>query len=115
MPEFVRTISWLKAAQKDFAEFPHEVQIDMTTALTDAARGGKADTAKPFKGAGSGVFEIAIKHRGNAFRAIYVVQIGAALWVVDAFQKKSKRGIKIPQMDVDRIKQRIKRLKEALR
>ena len=87
----------------------------MTTALTDAARGRKADTAKPFKGAGSGVFEIAIKHRGNAFRAIYVVQIGAALWVVDAFQKKSKRGIKIPQMDVDRIKQRIKRLKEALR
>ena len=44
----VRTISWLKAAQKDFAEFPLEVQIDMTTALTDAARGGKADTAKPF-------------------------------------------------------------------
>ena len=43
------------------------------------------------------------------------VQIGEALWVVDAFQKKSKSGIKTPQVDVDRIKERIKRLKEALR
>ncbi|MBR0867868.1 type II toxin-antitoxin system RelE/ParE family toxin [Bradyrhizobium diazoefficiens] len=115
MPELVRTISWLKAARKDFEEFPREVQLDMLTALTVAARGGKADIAKPFKGVGSGVFEIALKHRGDAFRAIYAVQIGDDLWVVDAFQKKSKSGIKTPQMDVDRIKERIKRLKEALR
>ena len=38
------------------------------------------------------MFEIALKHRGDAFRAIYAVQIGEALWVVDAFQKKSKSG-----------------------
>ena len=87
----------------------------MLTALGVAARGGKADTAKPIKGVGSGVLEIALRHRGDAFRAIYAVQIGAALWVVDAFQKKSKNGIKTPQVDVDRIKERIKRLKEALR
>jgi len=114
MPD-VRPISWLKAAEKEFLTFPPEVQLDMRTALTIAARGGKADTAKPFKGVGSGVFEIALKHRGDAFRAIYAVQIGAALWVVDAFQKKSKSGIKTPQVDVNRIKERIKRLKEALR
>lgn len=87
----------------------------MLVALTIAARGGKADTAKPFKGMDGGVFEIALKHRGDAFRAIYAVQIGDDVWVVDAFQKKSKSGIKTPQMDVDRIKERLKRLKEALR
>lgn len=87
----------------------------MLTALGIAAAGGKADTAKPFKGVDGGVFEIALKHRGNVFRAIYAVQIGADLWVVDAFQKRSKSGIKTPQVDVDRIKERIKRLKEALR
>ena len=114
MPD-LRPISWLKAAEREFRTFPYEAQIDIRTALTIAARGGKADIAKPFKGAGSGVFEIALRHRGNAFRAIYAVQIGAALWVVDAFQKKSKSGIKTPQVDVDRIKERIKRLKEALR
>jgi len=87
----------------------------MLAALTIAARGGKADTAKPFKGVDGGVFEIALKHRGDAFRAIYAVQVGDDVWVVDAFQKKSKSGIKTPQMDVDRIKERLKRLKEALR
>jgi phage-related protein len=79
-----------------------------------ATRGGKADTAKPFKGVDGGVFEITLKHRGNAYRVIYAVQLGVDLWVIDAFQKKSKTGIKTPQMDVDRIRQRIKRLKEAL-
>jgi phage-related protein len=64
---------------------------------------------------GSGVLEIPIRHRGDAFRAIYAVQIGEDIWVIDAFQKKSKTGIKTPQMDVDRIKQRLKRLKEMLR
>ena len=80
-----------------------------------AARGGKADTAKPFKGVEGGVFEIALKHRGNAYRVIYAVQLGDALWVIDAFQKKSKTGIKTPQVDVNRIRERVKRLKEALR
>jgi phage-related protein/predicted XRE-type DNA-binding protein len=81
--------------------------------LTISAEGGKADIAKPFKGVDGGVFEIALKHRGNAYRTIYAVQIGNDLWVIDAFQKKSKSGIKTPQMDVDRIKERLKRLKEA--
>jgi phage-related protein len=116
MPEYERRISWLKvAALKDFQEFPRGAQIDIATALTEAERGSKADTAKPFKGVGSGVFEIAIRHRGDAFRAIYAVQIGEDIWVIDAFQKKSKSGIKTPQMDVDRIKQRLSRLKEVLR
>ena len=115
MADLLRPISWLKAAEKEFRTFPREVQIDIATALGYAARGGKADTAKPFKSVDGGVFEIALKHRGNAFRAIYAVQIGTALWVIDAFQKKSKSGIKTPQVDVDRIKERVKRLKEALR
>jgi phage-related protein len=110
-----RSIRWLKAARKDFEAFPGEVQLEMMRALTVAAAGEKADIAKPFKGVDGGVFEIAVKHRGDAFRSIYTVQIGDDVWVVDAFQKKSKSGIKTPQMDVNRIKERIKRLREALR
>lgn len=87
----------------------------METALDIAARGGKADTAKPFKGVDGRVFEIALNHRGDAFRSIYAVQLGVDVWVIDAFQKKSKQGIKTPQVDVDRIKERLKRLKESLR
>lgn len=86
----------------------------MLDALTIAAEGGKSDKAKPFKGVEGGVFEIALKHRGDAFRTIYAVRIGEAIWVIHAFQKKSKSGIKTPQMDVDLIRDRLKRLKEIL-
>lgn len=111
----MRSVSWIKAAQKEFMAFPEAVREDMIVALNDAARGLMPDTAKPFKGVGSGVFEIALRHQGDAFRAIYAVQIGAAVWVIDAFQKKSKSGIKTPQMDVDRIRERLKQLREALK
>lgn len=84
-------------------------------ALTIAAEGGKADIAKPMKGLGSGVFEVALSYRGNAFRVVYAVQIGDDVWVVHAFQKKSTQGIKTQKGDIDLIKDRLKRLKEMLR
>ena len=109
-----RAISWLRAAKNAFEDFPAEVRLEAERALTVAAEGSKADKAQPFKGVEGGVFEIALKHRGDAYRVLYALQLGDAIWVVDAFQKKSKSGIKTPQMDVDRIKQRVKRLREAL-
>lgn len=87
----------------------------MLDALTVAAEGGKSDKAKPFKGVDGGVFEIALKYRGDAFRTLYAVKVGADIWVLHAFQKKSKSGIKTPEMEVDLIRDRLKRLKEALR
>jgi len=59
--------------------------------------------------------EIALKRHGNAYRVIYAVQVGVDIWVIDVFQKKSKTGIKTPQIDVARFRERVKRLKEALR
>ena len=101
-------------ARKDFEDFPLEAQTEMLRALTIAAQGAKADIAKPLKGFGSGVFEIALKHRGDAYRAVYAVQFAGALWVIHAFQKKSKTGIKTPQAELDVIEQRLRRLKEQL-
>ncbi len=109
-----RPISWIKAAKRDFEEFPEDVQGDMLSALTIAAAGSKSDKAKPFKDVDGGVFEIALRHRGDAFRVIYAIKIGADIWVIHAFQKKSKAGIKTPKMEVDLIRDRLKRLKEAL-
>lgn len=87
----------------------------MADALSIAAEGGKAKIAKPMKGLGSGVFEIALPYRGNAFRVIYAVQLGEELWVVHAFQKKSTHGIKTQKHEIGLIKDRLKRLKEMLR
>ena len=71
--------------------------------------------AKPFKGVDGGVFEIALRYHGDAFRAVYAIKIDVDIWVIHAFQKKSKSGIKTPQADVDLIRQRLKRLKELLK
>ena len=110
-----RPISWVKAARKAFEDFPDGAKSICLAALTIAADGGKADIAKPLKGLVSGVMEIALPFRGNAFRVVYAVQIGDDLWVVHAFQKKSTQGIKTPKHEIDLIAARVKQLKEILR
>ena len=110
-----RPVSWIKAALREFETFPDGVRSICLTALTIAAEGGKADIAKPMRGLGSGVFEIALPFRGDAFRVVYAVQLGEDIWVVHVFQKKSTRGIKTPKAEIDLVKDRMKRLKEMLR
>jgi phage-related protein len=114
MTRQTRPISWIKAAGKDFEKFPVEAQTICLTALTIAAEGGKADIAKPLKGLGSGVIEIALPFRGNAFRVVYAVELGDEIWVVHAFQKKSTQGIKTPKHEIYLIENRLKKLKEVL-
>ncbi|MFT5439716.1 MAG: phage-related protein [Alphaproteobacteria bacterium] len=114
MSRDTRPISWIRAALKAFEKFPGKVRGDIEAALTISAEGGKADTAKPMTGLGSGVMEIALKHDTNAYRAIYVTEIAGSLWVVHAFQKKSKTGIKTSKLDLDLIRDRLKRLKKEL-
>ena len=114
MTRQTRPISWIKAARKDFERFPLEAQSVCLAALTIAAEGGKADIAKPLKGLGSGVLEIALPWHRNAFRVVYAVQIGDEIWVLHDFQKKSAQAIKTPQHEIELIENRLKRLKEFL-
>jgi phage-related protein len=94
---------------------PERAQSICLAALTIVAEGGKPDIAKPLHGMGSGVFEIALFFRGDAFRVVHAVQLDPDIWVLHAFQKKSKHGIKMPQPELDLIRNRLKRLKEMLR
>jgi phage-related protein len=110
MTRTTRSISWIKAARKEFDTFPNVAKSTCLTALTIAAEGGKSDVAKPMQG-----FEIASRFRGDAFRVVYMVQLGQDIWVVNAFQKKSTIGIKTPASEIDLIKDRLKRLKEILK
>lgn len=110
-----RRISWLKGALKEFDDFPESVKRDMVRALRLAANGEKADCAKPMRGLGAGILEIAPRHRGDAFRAVYALLIAEDVWVLHAFQKKSKSGIKTPGPEIDLVRERLKRLKEHLR
>lgn len=113
--ERTRPVSWIKAARKDFEAFPLPVQTEGLRALTIAAEGRKADCAKPLKGFDGGIMEIVLRHRGDAFRVVYAVQIGEEIWVIHSFQKKSTQGIKTPKHEIDLVHERLKRLKEALK
>ena len=110
-----RLISWLKAARKDFEDFPQGAQIEMARALTILAEGQMPDIAKPLTGLGSGVMELALRYRGDAFRVVYALQIGDDIWVIHAFQKKSKSGIRTPKREIDLIRARLQQLWEMLR
>ena len=115
MTRKTRPVSWIRAALKEFETFPEGARSICLAALTIAAEGGKTDIAKPMHGLGSGVFEIALPFKGDAFRVVYTVQLADEIWVVHAFEKKSTQGIKTPKREIDLIKDRLKRLEEMLR
>ena len=114
MTRRTRPVSWIRAALKEFESFPAGAQEICLAALTVAAEGGKADIAKPMRGLGASVMEIALPFRGDAYRVVYAVQIADEVWVVHAFQKKSTRGIQTPQREIDLVRDRLRRLKEML-
>jgi phage-related protein len=109
-----REIVWVKAANRDFMSFPVRAQQRADQALTIIAEGATPDIAKPLSGLGTGVWELTIKERGDAYRVVYALQLGDDIWVVHAFQKKSKSGIATPKHEIDLVRERIKRLKELL-
>src|SRR5216684_6972031 len=109
-----RPIGWMKAARGDFEDFPDRARDRLLDALTVVAEGGMPAIAKPLKRFGSGVLELALSFRGDAFRVVYAVQLGADVWVIHAFQKKSKTGIRTPKLEIDLIATRLRRVKEMV-
>ena len=93
-----RPVSWIRAALKEFETFPEGARTVCLTALTIAAEGGKADIAKPMHGMGSGVFEIALAFKGDAFRVVYAVQLADEVWVVHAPASRPSDST-LPAMD----------------
>jgi phage-related protein len=110
-----RPISWLKGALRAYRDFPTAAQEVAEDALTQIAEGGTPDVAKPLTGLGSGVWELTIRARGDAYRVVYALQLADAIWIIHAFQKKSKSGIATPRHEIDVVRERLKRLKEQLR
>ena len=90
------------------ATFPALVQDEMGYAIYLAQRGDKHVSAKPLKGLGSGVLKIVSDHRGDTFRSVYTVRFTDRIFVLHAFQKKSKSGIAVPKADIELIRRRLK-------
>lgn len=104
----IKPCHFIGSSQRDLKSFPDAVRGEIGEALLDAQWGGKAASAKPWKGLGSGVLEVVESHDGDAYRAVYTVRLAGAVYVLHAFQKKSKHGIATPKQDVDLIRDRLK-------
>jgi phage-related protein len=104
-----KPVVWVASSRKILKSFPKEVRRLVGQALFDAQIGAKHPDAKPLKGfGGAGVLEIVEDDDGNTYRAVYTIRFASAVYVLHVFQKKSKRGIKTPQVEVDRVKVRLK-------
>lgn len=115
MVRSTRPVAWIRAARKAFEAFPPGAQLEAARALTILAEGGMPDVAKPLKGLGAGVIELALRHGGDAFRVVLALQLGAEIRVIHAFQKKAKTGIATPKTELDVVRERLKRIKEQQR
>jgi phage-related protein len=103
-----KEVIFVASAQEDLRAFPDDVKQVMGFALYEAERGGKHPAAKPLKGfKGAGVLEIVDDHDGDTYRVVYTVRLEDELYVLHAFQKKSKKGIATPQPDLDLIAKRL--------
>lgn len=113
MKTMLKPVVWVGSSRSDLSSFPEDVKDAVGYALYIAQRGGKHVSAKPLRGLGtSAVLEIVEDHAGNTYRAVYTVGLAGRIFVLHAFQKKSKTGIATPKRDIELIRLRLKRAEE---
>lgn len=107
-----KPLFWMGSAKADLLDFPEAVKDGIGVALSVAQFGGKHPRAKPWKGEGTGVLEVVEDYRSDTFRAVYTVRFEHAVYVLHAFQKKSRRGSKTAKTDVELIGKRLRAAEE---
>src|SRR5438270_8934006 len=112
----LKPVEWIGSSREDLRAFPGEVREVMGEALYRAQQGDEHPAAKALKGfGGRSVLEIVDSYRRDTYRTIYTIKFENAIYVLHAFQKKSKQGIATPQHEIDLIKARLKRAEEHYR
>lgn len=112
----LKPVIWMGTSLRDLREFPSPVQDHMGYALYVAQCGGKHQEAKVLSGfGGAGVMEVIKDYRGDTFRAVYTLKYAGAVYVLHAFQKKSKSGRKTTRHDIELIKQRLREAEQIAR
>lgn len=112
-PSVMRPVVWLGNSKKNLQGFPKGAQKLFGDEIQLIQFGRMPKDAKPFKGVGSGVLELALRYASDAYRVVAAVQLGRRIYVLHAFQKKSRKGIETPKRDVELIKKRYKDAQES--
>jgi phage-related protein len=105
-PPALRPVVWLGSSKANLLDFPKEARKLAGDELQLMQYGGMPQNAKPLKGLGNGIFEIAIRYDTDAYRVVLAVKLSEKIYVLHAFQKKSKKGIKTPPADMELIRKR---------
>ncbi len=104
-----KPLKWIGSSLKDLGAFPDDVKDVMGYALDLAQFGQKHSAAKPMKGhKGAGVLEVVDDYDGDTYRAVYTIKFEGVVYVLHAFQKKSKKGIETSPRDLKLIQTRLK-------
>jgi len=111
----MKKLTWLADSRSNVRSFPAGVRDDIGYALYAAQLGERSPKAKPLHGLGSGVMEIAANDESGTYRAVYTVSIGDAVYVILAFQKKSKAGIATPKSEIDLTRKRLQQLRSEVK
>jgi len=111
----MKKLIWLADSRSSVKSFPGSAQDDIGYALYVAQLGGMSTKAKPLHGLGSGVMEIATNDERGTYRTVYTVSVRDAIYVIHAFQKKSKAGIATPLSEIELVRQRLKQLRNEVR
>ncbi len=108
-----KLVRWIGRSREDLRQFPADVRCAIGYALHFAQMGDKHPSAKPLKGfGGAGVLEIVEDHDGSTYRAVYTVRFSDAVYVLHAFQKKSRKRAKTPKQEIELVRQRLRRAEE---
>ncbi|MGD0429873.1 MAG: type II toxin-antitoxin system RelE/ParE family toxin [Acetobacteraceae bacterium] len=104
-----KPVVWIGSVKDDLVAFPEEVVRAVGFAIYEAQKGNKHPNAKPLHSfGGAGVLEIVEDHDGDTYRAVYTVRLAGRVYVLHAFQKKSRHGISTPQAEIDLVKARLR-------
>jgi phage-related protein len=108
-----KLLRWVGGSRVAVRTFPEEVRRRIGFALWVAQAGSKASYVKPLKGfGGAGVLEILDDFGGDTYRTVYLVALSPTVYVLHAFQKKSKHGVSTPKSEIVLIKQRLRAAKD---
>ncbi len=118
MPEKLREprkLVWLADSLDRLAGFPPMVRSKLGFALYQAQIGQKHESAKMLRGFAESVWQVRADGPSGTYLAEYVAQVGEAIYVLDAFQKKSTAGIATPKRELDLIEQRLQLARKLAR
>lgn len=109
----MKELDWVGSSKKDLLDFPIDIRKEMGHALYMAQLGDKHKYSKPLKGFGNAkILEVALDDGNGTYRTMYTIEFEEVVYVLHAFQKKSKTGIKTPKSDIDLVEQRLKRARQ---